>query len=175
MHSEISRPGLRWAYETLRATGRGKHVGAFSYYHVDIVRHLDAAHSFLDGVRYDFGHGSFAYNVVKLNRASRLSFLRYETFCATFPALLASLSCDLGAGTARLTDYARRHNPPILHRKELLLWAHDPLAEAGARLTAGLEARGAFVDRQRIGTRDGWAKTLATLGLSIDDGKVVGW
>lgn len=175
MHSEISRPGLRWAYKTLRATGRGKHVGVFSYYHVGIVRHLDPVHSFLDGVRDDFGHGSFSYNVVKLNRTSRVSFLRYETFCATFPALLACVSCDLGAGAARVSDYARRQNPPILHRKELLLWPDDPLAEAGARLTAGLEAKGAFADRQLIGTRDGWARTLATLGLSINDGKVVGW
>ena len=175
MHSEISRPSLRWAYETLRATGRGKHVGAFSYYHLGVVRDLAAIHSFLDGICLDFQHGSFEYNVVKLNRTSRVSFLRYEAFCAMFPALLASLSCNLDAGITRLTDYTRRHNPPILHRKELLLWPSEPIAQAGTKLTARLEARGAFVDRQRIGTRDGWAQTLAALGLSIDDGRVIGW
>ena len=175
MASEHPCDDLRCAYEALRSTGRGKHVGAFSYYHVDVVRQVNAARSFLDGVRLDFGYGSFEHNAVKLNRTARVSFLRYETFSAAFPTLLSSLSCDLEAGTARLMDYSRRHNPPVLHRKELFLWPNDPRAIAGTELTARLEARGAFVNRQRIGTRDGWARALTELGLSMRNGEVAGW
>ena len=175
MAAETRSACVSWAYETLRATGRGKHVGPFSYYHLDVVQHLESVHALLDRICHDFARDSFDYNVIKLNRVSPVSFLRYEAFTAAFPALLASLSCNVATGTATVADYTRRRNPPILHRKELLLPAGDPLTQAGARLTACLEARGAFADGRRIGTRDGWAGALARLGLAVDNGQVVGW
>lgn len=165
---------LRQAFDTLRATGRGKHVGPFSYYHIEIAQPLETVRLFLARVHDHFAGGPFDYNVIKLNPQSRVSFLRYEAFTTAFPALLASLSCDLVAQTARATDYTQRRNPPILHRKELLLPADNPLARAGVRLTARLEAAGAFANPLGIGTRDGWSRTLAELGLTINNGKVIG-
>ena len=119
------------AYAELRAGGRGKHVGAFSYYHASTVAERPAVATFLDDLRRRFDASFAPFNVVKLDRRSRVSFLRYEDFDAPFPALLSALSCDIERRTSRLTDYAGRSNPPILHRKELLLPVDDPRVPAG--------------------------------------------
>ncbi|MCY4029680.1 MAG: hypothetical protein OXH75_25620 [Acidobacteria bacterium] len=105
--------------------------------------------------------------MLKLNRQSRVSFLDYEEFSATFPTLRSALTCDLDRMTARHIIYASTGNPPVLHRKELLLPTDHPLVPDAVRLTASLESRGAFADTSRIGTRDGWTTTLAALGLHL--------
>ena len=87
------------------------------------------------------------FNVVRLS-VSRLSFLNYERFSVPFPALLTALSCDLANGASRFTDYSQRRNPPILHRKELLLPADDPLVPEAAQLTRRLEVLGAVHRRE---------------------------
>ena len=115
------------------------------------------------------------YNVVKLLPPSRLSFLTYDDFNAPFPVLAYSLAINVAAGTARHTDYRGRLNPPILHRKELLLPPTHPLADGATDLTARLVARGAFADPRRIGTLHGWSSALAAVGLALHRGKVVGW
>ena len=117
--------------------------------------------------------GRFEFNVIKLDARSCVSFLRYGEFqTVPFPVLLAALSCNVSRGTARKTLYAGRRNPPILHRKELLLPADHPLVPEAARLTAELERRGAFDQPRRIGTRDGWANRLALLGVSLVGGRL---
>ena len=162
---------LAWAYAELRANGRGKHVRSFSYYHVCLVTERVRVATFLADLCRAFGGSFDDFNVVKLDGRSRLSFLRYEDFDAAFPALLFALSCDCERSTCRRTDYARRRNPPILHRKELLLPADDPRVPGAERLTRCLESRGAFADAKSIGTRDGWRRRLGDLGL---DGLVPG-
>ena len=101
---------------------------------------------------------------------SRLSFLLYERFSEPFPALLTALSRDVAQDTSRFTDYSRRRNPPILHRKELLLPAAHPLVLPAVQLTGELERLGAFGRPSEIGTRDGWLDRLDSLGLAIKDG-----
>jgi hypothetical protein len=67
----------------------------------------------------------FEWNVAKVSPGS-VSLLLYEDFdAAGFPALLASLKVDLETGRSAETDYRKRENPPILHRKETLLPADD--------------------------------------------------
>ena len=157
------------------ANARGKHVGAASYFHVDQIRtRLDIA-EVLNSIWCRFAFPPPDYNVVKLLPSSRVSFLSYDDFAKPFPILTSSLAVDVAAGTARQTDYRNRNNPPILHRKELLLPASHPLAVGAADLTARLEARGAFSNPRRIGTVDGWTRALVDVGLALDCGKVVGW
>ena len=157
---------LAWAYTELRATGRGKHVRSISYYHARLVAQRARVATFLSDLCHEFG-GSFEdCNVVKLDARSRVSFLRYEDFDAPFPALLCALSCDCERNTRRQTDYSGRRNPPILHRKELLLPSDDPRVPGAERLTRCLEARGAFADARFIGTRDGWRRRLGDLGIN---------
>lgn len=156
---------LAWAYAELRSIGRGKHVRSFSYYHTRLVAERPPVASFLTDICCGFGGSFDDVNVVKLDRRSRVSFLRYESFDAAFPALLAARSCDIERGTCRQTDYAGRRNPPILHRKELLLPSDDPRVPAAERLTRCLETRGAFSAAGSIGTRNAWRRRLVALGL----------
>ena len=156
---------VRCAYAQLRTTGRGKHVGRFSYYHIRLIAHRPGVASYLETLCQGFC-ASFRFNVVKLGHKSRVSFLHYEDFSVPFPALLRSLSCDAERGTCRRTSYAERSNPPILHRKELLLHEDDPLVPDAERLTRWLELHGAFRDARAIGTREVWRGRLAALGLT---------
>ncbi|TVQ96446.1 MAG: hypothetical protein EA399_15865, partial [Desulfovibrionales bacterium] len=66
-----------------------------------------------------------------------------------------------------LRDSTRQPNPPILHRKELLLPLDDPRREEFARLTEALEADGLFKNTKRIGYRRQWEVLLAEKGWSI--------
>ena len=156
---------LAWAYAELRASGRGKHVRSFSYYHARLVTRRTSVATFLSDLCDGFGGLFEDYNVVKLDARSRVSFLRYEGFDAPFPALLSALSCDCQRSICRRTDYSGRRNPPILHRKELLLPGNDPRVPGAERLTRCLEVRGAFADAKSIGTRDGWRRRLGDLGF----------
>ena len=162
--SSIRVGDLARAYAELRATGRGKHVRSFSYYHASVVAERPTVAVYLSDLCRRFDASFEAFNVVKLDGRNRVSFLCYEDFDAPFPALLSALSCDLDQRTSRSTDYGRR-NPPILHRKELLLPRDDPRVPAAERLTRCLEARGAFADAKSIGTRKGWQRRLTELGL----------
>ena len=161
-------PSLDWAHRRLRLTGRGKHVGRFSYYHIKLTNHLPGVQTFLEGTRDRLYRTRLDFNVVKLDRQSRVSFLLYENFTAPFPTLLKALSCDLARGKSRFSDYSQRPNPPILHRKELLLPADDPLVPEAAELTERLERLGAFADAKNIGTRKGWNAVLNALGLTLN-------
>ena len=152
----------------LKATGRGKHVGPVSYYHLSLIERVPAVASELASVYSRLHASEFAFNVVKLDAGYRISLLRYESFTAAFPALRAALTCDLSRQTARHTDYAIRRNPPILHRKELLLPADHHLVPDAERLTRRLERLGAFDDTRRIGTRTGWQRRLVSLGIDPD-------
>lgn len=160
---------LGWAYASLKRTGRGKHIGRFSYYHRTLAEECDDVLDYLEGIASRVHDAASQFNVIKLDHRSRVSYLRYEDFATSrFPALLWALSCDLSRATARWTDYSGRRNPPILHRKELLLRADSPLVPEAARLTRQLERLGAFADPRRIGTRKGWISRLETLGLTLD-------
>ena len=161
---------LSEVHDALRETGRGKHVGSFDYYHVTLISEVETADSFLAEVWKDLIGDPIDYNVLKLDRISRVSFLMYQDFSAPFPALDIAYSCNIREGTVRRADYQRGSNPPILHRKELLLPEEHALVPPAVRLTKQLEAHGAFANTSSIGTRNGWMARLASVGLSIVDG-----
>ena len=160
---------LLWAYNQLKATGRGKHVRRFSYYHASVLTQLPEIRHRLDSLRQGVHEHPFGFNVIKLDPRSRISFLRYESFDNPFPAILASLSCDVARGSARYIDFTARRNPPILHRKELLLPKDDPRVAEAIRLTDRLERLGAFHNPATIGTRDGWQRQLLALGIELSE------
>ena len=164
---------LASTYQVLRTTGRGKHVGRFSYYHVALVAERNAAVRWLHAFQRRLAPVRFPYNLVKLDRHARLTFLRYQSFETPFPELRAALSCDLVRQTSRLAHYSAFADPPVLHRKELLLPAGCSIVLPSARLTGELEQLGAFADPTRIGTRHGWLQRLSEFGLRIDGYSVV--
>ena len=165
--ANLGSPALTDLYASLKATGRGKHLYPFSYYHEELVDTVPGARAALFAAQSRLPLANdLPFNVVKLDAECRISFLLYEPFDALFPALLVANSCNLARGTVRSIDYAERVNPPILHRKELLLPADHPHVPEAAMLTRRLERRGAFGDPSSIGTRSGWERRLADLGLA---------
>ena len=152
-------------YSRLKATGRGKHIYQFSYYHGALIETVPRLSDDLTAIRMRLRLTSKPFNVVKLDACNRISFLVYEPFDVAFPTLLAAESCDLARGTIRRINYVGRPNPPVLHRKELLLPAEHPLVPEAVSLTSRLERRGALRDVSTIGTRLGWQRRLADLRL----------
>ena len=161
----LNPAALTELHARLRDTGRGKHIHPFSYYHHALLATAPGVRDDLSLIRTRLGLPDTPFNVLKLGAQWRISFLLYEPFHLPFPALLAAESCHLARGTVRRTDYADRSNPPILHRKELLLPPDHPLVPEAANLTQRLERLGALCRASTIGTRSGWLRRMAELGL----------
>lgn len=146
--------------------GIGKRVGGFLYLHRSAGRMLPekdrAALERAQGLAPDA-----EWNVSKTS-AERVSLLLYEDFSEhAFPALLAATTVDLESATTKITEYFGRSNPPILHRKELLLLPDDPRIPAFAAVTRLAEERGLFADTKSIGTRESWQALVEAAGLRV--------
>lgn len=108
-----------------------------------------------------------SWNVVRLEDGGRVSLLEYQGFeDVPFPPLLESRLVDVDGRVAR-RDFRPSPNPPILHRKELLLPPDHPRVPEYAALTAELEAKGLFEDANRIGTRQAWEARLKEAGIVL--------
>lgn len=109
------------------------------------------------------------WNVVKLEikNPTNLSFLSYQDFSdAEFPALLKSYRYNHCDHSFKLTRYGSK-NPPILHRKELLIPCDHPHYLRYESLTNHLIAMGAFQNMHRHGTRERWKEWLQSLGIAV--------
>jgi DNA phosphorothioation-associated putative methyltransferase len=149
----------------------GKRVAGAVYVHRSAVSSLEDGGSQM--ARAEACAGSIEWNVAKIEKKS-ISLLLYESFDdAPFPALLGSTKIDLSTGETTFTDYRRRANPPILHRKELLLPPDDPRLPVFRALTAAAEERGLFKDSNRIGTRKAWEARIAETGLVLRGHRLV--
>lgn len=109
------------------------------------------------------------YNLVRVGRSDHtVALLHYPAFFDdAFPALAASTLVDLGAGTVSYRTYAHSLNPPILHRKELLLPVDHPRRPEYAALTASCESIGLFDDPERIGYRRQWDQLVRKRGYRV--------
>jgi len=125
-------------------------------------------HPTLQQARQVAGAAAAAANVVRFDSDGVTALLQYEDFdTAPFPALRTAWRVD-GEGGVGMRRFDRGDNPPILHRKELLLAPNDPRREVFARLTAELEALGLFQEPRRIGRRREWQQRLAAAGVRIE-------
>ncbi len=102
------------------------------------------------------------FNVLKLsNDLSSLSFLNYPKFFDEgFPELESSWHVDFKLDKCTFRTYSNSFNPPILHRKELLLSENHPQRECFTNLTKEAENLGLFKDVSRIGFRNQWEKLV---------------
>ncbi|WP_176225066.1 DNA phosphorothioation-associated putative methyltransferase [Methylomagnum ishizawai] len=109
------------------------------------------------------------FNVVKFGPdASRLTLLDYPGFFEQgFPILRRYWTVDLATRSAHFRTYESSLNPPILHRKELLLAPDDPHWAEFAALTAAAEQIGLFEDTTRIGFQRAWDALLAQKGYQV--------
>ncbi len=148
----------------------GKRVGGALYVHRDAIAlagnetaKVEKAESLAPSVRW---------NVAKIEKSS-VSLLLYEPFEVDFPALLTSAKVDLTTGEVTQTDYQKRANPPILHRKELLLAPDDPRSPKFRALTSAAEDYGLFAEANKIGTRAAWNAKIAAAGLTLRGGRLL--
>lgn len=109
-------------------------------------------------------------NVLKLDEAAKTaSALNYpDFFSAAFPELREAWHVDLTTGLVSYRNYADSLNPPILHRKELLLPGDHPDRSRFAALTAQAESLGLFGESRVIGFREAWQARIAGAGYRID-------
>jgi len=108
------------------------------------------------------------YNVVKYDvNNGLLSLLWYPCFFEhPFPALATSYRIDLKAKRFEKRSY-QAFNPPILHRKELLLSPNDPRNAQFKELTATAEQLGLFDDTIHIGFKQAWENLVAEKGFQL--------
>jgi len=115
------------------------------------------------------------YNVIKIREsAPEISFLNYPTFFEeAFPILEQSWKVNLDTGQCRYRDYSESNNPPILHRKELLLPSSHPDSQRFLELTKEAESIGLFDDTTRIGFLQGWNRLLKLKGYEVSEHALV--
>lgn len=156
-----------------RTLKRGKAVAHRTYYHVDFLDadqrpHIEKAADFVGLKKND------DYNVVRIDNEGSISFLDYQDFFTTAcPKLARSWLFHPATKQTVPRDYRRSVNPPILHRKELLIGASHPQFETFSRLTKALEQIGVFDDSRRIGHLLQWNDALKAAGYEIVDHELV--
>ena len=109
------------------------------------------------------------FNVIKYqDDARQLTLLHYEDFDqSAFPALRQYWTISLEVSSARFRSYEGSLNPPILHRKELLLSTDHPKQKLYGSLTRSAEEIGLFKDPQRIGFKRAWDHLLRASGYQV--------
>jgi DNA phosphorothioation-associated putative methyltransferase len=117
--------------------------------------------------------GEVEYNVVKISTDGRkVSFLQYIDFEENaHPALLSSIRVYLPLASYSIRNYADSANPPILHRKEMLVDPLHPSYVMFCELTRQEEELG-LLSRTDIGTRQGWLALLAEKNMTIDSHRI---
>jgi DNA phosphorothioation-associated putative methyltransferase len=148
-----------------------KVVGGRTYLHVDALSLLDAvltarvaaAEQLAQVKRHEH------FNLVRIDDAGPcIALLNYPEFADDpFPALRESWLVDLDCSTVGYRTYVDSLNPPILHRKELLLLPDDPRREGYAELTRIAESIGLFEDPKRIGYRRQWLHLVQEKGYRL--------
>lgn len=155
----------------------GKRVKGHLYFHFSALALLDA--HLREQVRGAVTHAGLTadaeFNVIKIDEAGqRISLLYYEHFFNhPFPALESSSVVNLASGRVKRLSYDPSRNPPILHRKELLLSHDHPQRPMFAALTQQLEAAGLFRDTRRIGFFREWQARLQSARYEVRDHQLV--
>ena len=158
------------------ASDVGKLVGGYLYLHTTGLAALPEAWQQavakaieLAGVRPDED-----FNVIKLRQQSEeLSLLDYRDFFDyPFPALGRSWRVSLGCGSVVYRTYEESSNPPILHRKELLLPASHGRLHEYREMTKTAEALELFSVAHRIGFRVQWHALIRERGYELAGGKL---
>jgi DNA phosphorothioation-associated putative methyltransferase len=152
----------------------GKRVAGDLYLHKKSVRYATKEDKDLvnDTVR-NLSGSEKTWNVVRIGN-DNIAFLTYRNFEeAPFPALRKSIRFDLFDGRKSVRDFSTHSNPPILHRKELLVPEDFPQRETFTELTNTLDDLGVFYDSHKIGFRQQWENRLRSHGIEIEGCKVV--
>jgi DNA phosphorothioation-associated putative methyltransferase len=108
-------------------------------------------------------------NVYRFTEDSdEIALLRYEDFSeVAFPALIESWNVKAESERYSHRSYLTSSNPPILHRKELLLEESDPRYKLYSGLTKKAEELGLFSNPKSIGFRKQWEQLISQAGYQL--------
>jgi len=116
----------------------------------------------------------FDWQIAKFSRRcfqfSVLSYPQFEN--DAYPALKASVSVDLVKKKHQVTDYSETDNPPILHRKELMVTSTHPLYQHFTDITSEGELAGLYEQGAAIGFKLGWEAVIQKSGYELLDGRL---
>jgi DNA phosphorothioation-associated putative methyltransferase len=115
------------------------------------------------------------WNLLKLHTDQvAISFLTYPDFDSDpHPALAEAVKINMNSGSISKTDYRKRANPPILHRKETFLPPNDSRIPEYAALTKQEEEAGLLRDLSRIGLRIHWETLLKRCGYNYEGHRLI--
>ncbi len=154
-----------------------KKVGSQTYFHVSALLKLDEKWvkrinraSQLAQIKPDTD-----YNLVRFDdRGSSIALLNYPNFFDDpFPSLCESWLIDIESSAISYRTYADSLNPPILHRKELLLLPGNPRRKIYEKLTSTAESIGLFDEPKRIGYQRQWLALVREKGFRIEGHSLV--
>lgn len=154
-------------------TEPGKRIADEFYIHlsaVDTIQDATTRQAIVRAVQGLPPQPSYAPNVAKINVVTgRVSLLSYpDFFDSPFPVLAATWVFPPGAAEpAWSRTYTDSLNPPILHRKELLVPSSHPQRERWANITKTAESLGLFEDVATIGFRLNWDRLIQGRGYSL--------
>jgi DNA phosphorothioation-associated putative methyltransferase len=101
-------------------------------------------------------------NIIKFHRdVAMISYLSYPNFWEDpHPALDTSYAVSLTDRRIKVTNYSKRPNPPILHRKETFLHESDPNWMVFRNLSNEETKAGLYANTSTIGNKESWLKLL---------------
>ena len=150
----------------------GKTIGDCTYIHITAIASLPECSQELTRETLSLlpPELSERVNVVKINpREQRVSLLEYPDFEEDpFPSLRNSWSPAQHRGsTLALRSYSQSINPPILHRKELLVSKDHPKYAVWAKTTETCAALGLFESSKTIGFQLNWERVINRKGFRL--------
>ena len=119
-----------------------------------------------------YGH-VVPWTVIKLQtKAFGVSLLNYpEFFDESYPALESSFTIDFLEGKFKRSKY-KSNNPPILHRKEVMLSPEHPSYEDFSSITREGEQAGLYENSKIIGFKQTWETLIRDRGYELVDGRL---
>ena len=149
----------------------GKKVFKDHYFHISVIDQLDdlsLKQSIAAAITQLPADSRALVNVIKTSSDKlSISLLQYEDFeSSPFPALQRSWVVD-PSGKVKFRAYQESLNPPILHRKELLVSRDNPNYEAWSVLTKTAEDIGLFNDSRTIGFKKNWEDKIRSSGFEL--------
>jgi len=151
----------------------GKSTPQAIYFHKSVINDVQLA-DFITKIQKALRQDNYNWNIVKFWKNNfKFSLLNYPTFdTESYPALQQSLFVDLEKKHHRLNDYSNSDNPPILHRKELMVNKDHPLFHEFSIVTQEGELPGLYDNPRTIGFKLGWEATIRNAGYELVDGRL---
>ena len=153
----------------------GKKLPGAVYLHRSLIKELPPALVELtNGIDRALKLAEGSWNVLKFHSDQfKLSFLHYPEFESDpYPALRISKVVDLSRKTVRDMDFSDDSNPPILHRKELLVPSDHPGRDDFVQATQEGEDAGLYKSPRGIGFRRNWMALIDASGYELVDGRL---